>query len=110
MDAKLIGHRIQAARMERGWTQAVLAQKADLTAKYLSNIECGDKLPKFETFITIANVLETDANSLLVDVLDVSSSIVSTSLGERLSKLPRQRQQRLLRLFDLLIEDAEQDL
>lgn len=110
MDARTIGKRIQAARLERGWTQAVLAQKADLTPKYLSNIECGEKLPKLETFITIANALEIDANSLLVDELNVAPSIICSELGERLQKMPLQRQQRLLRLFGALIEDAEQDL
>ena len=107
---KGIGRRIQAARLEHGWTQAVLAKKTDLSTKYLSNIECGEKLPKLETFITIANALEIDANALLVDELKVAPLIVSDDLGKRLGKLPFERQQRLLRVFDILIEDAEQDI
>lgn len=104
----MIGGRIRSARQSRGWTQAVLAQKTGLTTKYLSNVECGEKLPKFETFILITNALGVDANSLLVDVLDVSPSIVATKLEQKLVNLPPQRQKRLLHIFDLMIEDAEQ--
>ena len=57
MDAKKIGNRIKLIRKARGLTQADLAQMVDLTPKYLSNLECGFKLPKFETFISIANAL-----------------------------------------------------
>ena len=45
MDAKRIGLRIQEVRMQRGLTQAALAQMLDITPKYMSNIECGDKIP-----------------------------------------------------------------
>ena len=104
----MIGSRIRSARQSRGWTQAVLAQKTGLTTKYLSNVECGEKLPKFETFILITYALGVDANSLLVDVLDVSPSIVATKLEQKLVNLPPQRQKRLLHIIDLMIEDAEQ--
>ena len=58
MDATKIGNRIKLTRKSRGLTQADLAQMVDLTPKYLSNLECGFKLPKFETFISIANALK----------------------------------------------------
>ena len=79
MDAVKVGARIKAARKVRRLTQAVLAQEVDITPKYLSNIECGAKVPKLETFIEIANALEVDANTLLVDVLTVSSAQRSPS-------------------------------
>ena len=47
MDAKKIGNRIKLIRKARGLTQADLAQMVDLTPKYLSNLECGFKLPKY---------------------------------------------------------------
>ncbi len=109
MDAAKIGHRIQQVRKTRRMTQSQLAAKVDISTKYLSNIECGDKVPKFETFVAIANALEVDANSLLVDVLTVSSVIISSEITEKLAKLSPYEQRRVKRLFDVIIEDAAGD-
>ena len=109
MDAAKIGQRIQQVRKTRRMTQSQLAAKVDISTKYLSNIECGDKVPKFETFVAIANALEVDANSLLVDVLTVSSVIISSEITEKLAKLSPYKQRRVKRLFDVIIEDAADD-
>ena len=74
MDSQKMGRRIQEVRKSRGITQSELAQKVDLSTKYISNIECGFKTPTMDTFIAIANALQCDANSLLSDVLDVTTS------------------------------------
>ena len=107
MDAAKIGQRIQQVRKTRRMTQSQLADKVDISTKYLSNIECGDKVPKFETFVAIANALEVDANSLLVDVLTVSSVIISSEITEKLAKLSPYEQRRVKRLFDVIDEAGD---
>lgn len=107
MDAVKVGARIKAARKVRRLTQAELAQEVDITPKYLSNIECGAKVPKLETFIEIANALEVDANTLLVDVLTVSSAIISTEISEQLAALSSYERQRIKRVFDVMIEESK---
>lgn len=109
LDAAKIGQRIQQVRKTRRMTQSQLADKVDISTKYLSNIECGDKVPKFETFVAIANALEVDANSLLVDVLTVSSVIISSEITEKLAKLSPYEQRRVKRLFDVIVEDEAGD-
>ena len=109
MDAAKIGQRIQQVRKTRRMTQSQLAAKVDISTKYLSNIECGDKVPKFETFVAIANALEVDANSLLVDVLTVSSVIIRSEITEKLAKLSPYEQRRVKRLFDVIVEDEAGD-
>lgn len=83
MDAQKVGRRIQEMRKSRGLTQSELSQLLDLSTKYISNIECGFKTPKLNTFVAIANALQCDANLLLADVLDVTtgqeSGLVSKS-------------------------------
>ena len=106
MDTTMIGKRIQEARLARKLTQAELAQMVNLVPKYLSNIECGAKSPSLETLIEIANALEIDANSLLVDVLNVAPAIVTSQYAERLASLPEIRQQRLIKVIDLFLEDS----
>jgi transcriptional regulator with XRE-family HTH domain len=107
LDPVRLGNRIKTARIARGLTQAVLAAKIDLSTKYISNIECGAKVPRLDTLVMIANALDTDANTLLVDSLQVAPAIASTQLSKELDKLPQEEQQRLLRLFEIMVDDAQ---
>lgn len=106
MDARNIGHNIKRTRKSRGLTQAELAQMVDITPKYLSNLECGEKIPKLETFISIANALKCDANSLLCDALDVAIPITSSSISDKLAALPLSEQRRFLRIIEFMVDDA----
>ncbi len=107
MDAKSIGRRIQAVRKSRGMTQALLARATNLSVKYISNIECGSKVPTLDTFVVIANALQTDANALLTDVLDVSTSQESSTVSTKLAELSPRVQRKLLHVLDTLIDEIK---
>ena len=106
MDAQKVGKRIQEVRKSRGITQAELAQMVDLSTKYISNIECGFKTPKLNTFVSIANALHCDANLLLSDVLDITTDRESSSVSKKLLELPTKEQRRLLRILDVMIDES----
>lgn len=106
MDAQKVGKRIQEVRKSRGLTQSELSQKVDLSTKYISNIECGFKTPKLNTFVEIANALQCDANSLLSDVLDVTTGQESGLVSKKLLALPAEDQRRILRVIDVMIDEA----
>lgn len=106
VDAQKVGKRIQEARKARGLTQAELSQMLDLSTKYISNIECGFKTPKLNTFVAIANALKCDANQLLSDVLDVTTGQESGQVSEKLLSLPVEEQRRILRVLEVMIEEA----
>ena len=106
MDAQKVGRRIQEARKARGLTQAELSQLLDMSTKYISNIECGFKTPKLNTFVAIANALQCDANLLLTDVLDVTTSQESGQISRKLQSLPAEDQRRILRMVEMMIEEA----
>ena len=106
MDAQKVGKRIQEVRKSKGLTQAELAQQVDLSTKYISNIECGFKTPKLNTFVAIANALQCDANALLSDVLDVTTTQESGMLSTRLLALPVEEQRRIQRMVELMIHEA----
>lgn len=110
MDAKRLGILNKLIRKAQRTDTSDLAQMVDLTPKYLSNLECGFKLPKFETFISIANALKVDANTLLRDVLDVSTSTASSEISEKLAALPTEEQRKIMRILDVMIneENAKQ--
>jgi transcriptional regulator with XRE-family HTH domain len=54
---ELLGKRIQFFRKQRQLSQAVLAEKADISTTFLSKIERGIKYPTSETVSGIANGL-----------------------------------------------------
>ncbi len=105
MDMNKVGKRIQETRQRRGMTQSELAQKLGMTPKYISNIECGGKNPTLDTFVTIANALQIDANTLLVDVLDTSGEIKCSALWEKLLAFAPEKRQKLLRIMELIGEE-----
>ncbi len=107
MDAQKVGRRIQEVRKARGLTQAELSLKVDLSTKYISNIECGFKMPKLNTFVAIANALECDANLLLSDVLDVTTNQESGLVSQKLLELPADEQRRILRVLEVMIDEAK---
>lgn len=107
MDAQKVGRRIQEVRKSRGLTQAELSQMVDLSTKYISNIECGFKTPKLNTFVAIANALQCDANQLLSDVLDVTTAQESGALSKRLQNLSVEKQRQILHVLEVMVEDAD---
>ena len=70
MDQKAIGKRIKSAREKKGLTQEQLAEQVNLSPMHISVIERGNKLPRLETLINIANVLDVSADILLQDVVN----------------------------------------
>ena len=71
MSISSIGKRIRKYRESKGWRQEDFAEKIGLSVTYTGMIERGEKIPKLETFITIANVLEVSADQILADVITV---------------------------------------
>ena len=68
MDGKTIkatlGKNIKLIRSRRGFTQAILAEKADISIIFLSNIERGTKYPNPDILARIAIALEVEAFEL----------------------------------------------
>ena len=106
MDVQKVGKRIQEVRKSRGITQSELAQMVELSTKYISDIECGFKTPKLNTFVAIANALQCDANSLLSDVLNTATSHESGLISKKLLGLPVEEQRHLLRVLEVMIEET----
>ena len=94
MNTSSIGKRIRKYREAKGWRQEDFAEKTGLSVTYTGMIERGEKMPKLETFITIANVLGVSADVLLADVLSTGYHVKSSEMTEAilaLSPLERDR-------------------
>ena len=106
---KGIGTRIKAGRVTAGLTQERLAEKVGISSTYLSAIECNEKDPKLATFIKIANAIGASADDLLADVLNVKQYEQYIEREERIRKLPLKEQNKIYRILDVMIEEAEKE-
>lgn len=99
-----IGKRIRRSRESKGWKQETLAEKAGLSVSYIGMIERGEKLPKLETFIDLANALEVSADILLADVLTTGYTIKNSLLSEKLGKLSKEDQEQIYDVIDTMLK------
>jgi len=69
-----LGKNIKILRARRGLSQADLAEKADISIPFLSNIERGIKYPQPTMLSKIANALGVEVNELFVAHLEADGS------------------------------------
>lgn len=92
MDKKELGKKIREARNKCGMTQEALAEKADIGAVYLGEIERGLKMPSVSVFIKLIEALDISADYILRDEVSSGKEYVFDELTEKLSGLtPKQR-------------------
>jgi len=104
MNTSSIGKRIRKYREAKGWRQEDFAEKVGLSVTYTGMIERGEKVPKLETFITIANVLGVSADLLLADVLTTGYHIKSSEMTEEISSLTPSERDRIYNVVNTMIQ------
>ena len=104
MNTSSIGKRIRKYRKAKGWRQEDFAEKIGLSVTYTGMIERGEKVPKLETFITIANALEVSADLLLADVLSIGYNIKSSEMTEEISSLKPAERDRIYSVVNAMIK------
>lgn len=67
-----IGKRIAHRRKELGLKQSEVEEKADLSQKYLSNIERSISIPSIEVIMRLALALDTTPDEFLVGTLQTN--------------------------------------
>lgn len=105
MDMLSIGKNIRNKREAKSWKQDVLAGKVELTAGYIGMIERGEKVPKLETFIRIVNALDATADEILEGVINRGYEIRMTKYTEKIQKLPKEEQNKIYEILDVMLED-----
>lgn len=105
MDLRDVGLRIKETREAKGLTQEELAALVDLSPTHISVIERGQKVPKLDTFVAIANALGVSADSLLRDVVAQSVNGVINDLSASIMKLPLKEQKRVIRAIEAYVQE-----
>lgn len=107
MSISSIGKRIRKYRESKGWRQEDFAEKIGLSVTYTGMIERGEKIPKLETFITIANALEVSADQLLADVITVGYKIKSSEMTRKIEQLPQAEKERIYAVVETMINSSK---
>lgn len=100
-----IGKQIKARRIARSWKQEELAEKTNLSVSYIGMIERGEKIPRLETFIRIANALEVSADELLSGVMNHGYKVRMSQYVERIGALTRKDQQTIYDIIDVFFKN-----
>jgi len=100
----ILSSNIKLYRTHHGWSQADLAEKANISITFLSSIERGIKWPYPETLVKLAKALKieefelfrknkaiTDDTAILIDRLVMD---ISVSVSESIEKTYRQYKQK----------------
>ena len=103
MTSASIGKRIRTCREQKGWTQQAFAEKVGISIAYTGMIERGEKIPKLETFIRIANVLEVSADLLLADVIKAQPFSDTSARAEVVNSLSKESRERIYDVIDTLL-------
>ena len=104
MNTASIGKRIRKYREAKGWRQEDFAEKVGLSVTYTGMIERGEKVPKLETFITIANALEVSADLLLADVISTGYDVKSSEITGKISTLAPTERDRIYSVVNTMIK------
>jgi len=92
LDKVTLGCRLREARLQKGYTQQVLAERAGVGNVYLGEVERGLKMPSLNTFIKIVETLDISADFLLRDELTAGKAYIYDEITLKLQDItPKQR-------------------
>src|SRR3954465_268473 len=98
-----LGARIRALGDGRGLTQEAIADRIEVTPKYVSQLECGQRSPSWETLVAIAHHgFEMKLAALMFGIdEDVGSEV--KDLSDMLAGRPKEARRDLLQAMELLL-------
>ena len=69
-----IGKFLQSIRKSNGYTQEKLAEKIDVSVRYISDIEQDRSMPSFEVLIRICNIFKISLDQVFSEYLKVKKN------------------------------------
>ena len=107
MDAKKFGSNIQKYRREKGLTQEEAAEQCSLSTNYFRQIELGNKVPRLETFLRIAEVLGVSTDLLFAGIFSGATEASCNELYQKIEDLPLNKQNFVMKMVDSLVEGVK---
>ncbi len=99
----LLGKRIRSLRNIKGWTQEELGRRADLSYKFIGEIERGQQNPSLDTIVKIAAAMKVELLELFrFEQETVDKIAIENRIGRILKTLPDEDMRRLLMVLRVL--------
>ena len=98
-----LGARIRTLRGARGLTQEMVADRIDSTQKYLSQLECGQRSPSWETLVAIAHQGFEIKLATLMFGIDEDIGVEVQDLYDVLAGRPKKTRRDVLHAIELLL-------
>ena len=98
-----IGKNIQAIRKSNGYTQERLAEKIEVSARYISDIEQDRANPSYEVLIRICNLFKVSMDQIFSEYLNIKENKnIEYSLAgfDKLSKKDKETIENLIIYFN----------
>ncbi len=73
---------LKAARLKQGWTQAELGRRIGLPQMHISAIETGKIVPRFDTLLDLARILDYDILLVPKTLVPVMQSLMRNQDSE----------------------------
>jgi transcriptional regulator with XRE-family HTH domain len=98
-----LGARIRTLRYARGLTQETMAGRLEVTPKYVSQLECGERSPSWETLVAIAHHGFEMKLAALVFGIDEDVGAEVQDLSDMLAGRPKETRRDLLQAMELML-------
>jgi transcriptional regulator with XRE-family HTH domain len=96
----ILGKNIKFFRYRKEYSQADLAEKADISITFLSNIERGLKFPKPDIMVKIAESLDVGVSTLFItDIVPDDNKELINSLSEDITKKVNQAMKEVFKQY-----------
>lgn len=107
MDHQLqeIGARLKQARLSKNLSQPQLAEAADISVSFLSNLENGRQVMNIKTLISLTDALNISADWLLGNSTDSANHAAALEIEKELSSCTPKEREAILRLI-LVMKDT----
>ena len=69
-----IGKKIQTIRKSNGYTQEQLAEKVEVSVRYISDVEQDRAKPSYEVLVKICNIFKISLNQVFSEYLSVTDN------------------------------------
>lgn len=107
VDYKEVGKRISKRRKDLGYKQAQVTEMAELSDKYLSNIERATSIVSIDVLMKLCDVLESTPNDFLLGTTNDETSIGNEKyLIEKFSTLPPKKKAAVISFIDWISENG----
>jgi transcriptional regulator with XRE-family HTH domain len=104
VDYGLLGKRIAQKRRNLGLTQVQVNEKAELSDKYLSNIETARSIPSIDVLMKICDALAVTPDYLLIGTLINENSEISDKIIDKIKSLSEKKLKMLDNFTEWLTE------